>query len=174
MPVTAASVASNPSFLGKPRSLGQVVRRSVLSGLVYYAYYKWMIHDELKRYQGHGWSGVLCLMPFLVGIVLPKLLQRYDPDVPGWFGWFSLVGLGWIYMVQFRLYRTVNGLYRELGQAEPLRIWWLFVPGLNLLVGLRQIHYLSRFWAMQRGERVTDPVAAALLGLFGETSALDL
>jgi hypothetical protein len=28
----------------------------------------------------------------------------------------------------------------------------LFVPGLNLVVGLQQIHYLSEYWARQRGE----------------------
>lgn len=75
----------------------------------------------------------------------------FDPDVPGWFGWFSLLGIAWIYIVQFKLYRTVNELYRQAGMKEPLVVWWIFVPGLNLIVGLRQIHFLSQFWAKEQG-----------------------
>lgn len=65
----------------------------------------------------------------------------------------------WIYIVQFRLYKTVNELYRQAGMKEPLVIWWLFVPGLNLIVGLRQIHFLSQFWAKKQGITVDDVLA---------------
>jgi hypothetical protein len=145
--------------IGKARPLWRVILLSAVTLLLYYGYYKWVIQDELRRYNGKGWSGALCLLPFGLGVVIPQALRLFDPDVPGWFGWFSLVGIVWIYIVQFRLYNTVNELYRQAGMKAPLTIWWLFVPGLNLIVGLRQIHFLSEFWAEQSGTTIVDPIA---------------
>ncbi|MFM7427921.1 MAG: hypothetical protein ACKO7W_23465 [Elainella sp.] len=34
---------------------------------------------------------------------------------------------------------------------------------------LQQIHFLSQYWAMRRGEPVSDPLAARLPMLFSET-----
>lgn len=130
--------------------------------MLYYGWYKWIIQEELRRYNGDGWSGTLCLLPFVLGVVVPQALWVLDPDVPGWFGWFSLLGLVWIYIVQFRLYRTVNELYRREGLKEPLVVWWIFVPGLNLIVGLRQIHFLSAYWAMKQDLTVEDPIAQSI------------
>ncbi len=155
--------------LGKSRPLGRVLLISVATFLAYYGYYKWVIQDELRRYNGYSWSGAVSLLPFLVGVALPQLLWIFDPDVPGWFGWFSLLGIAWIYIVQFRLYRTVNRLYRDAGLQEPLIVWWLFIPGLNLIVGLQQIHFLSHYWALQQGQPVNDPIAKRLPFLFAET-----
>ncbi len=154
--------------LGTPRPLWRVILLSLLTGLAYYGWYKWVIQDELKRYTGKDWSGAVCLLPFGLGIAVPQLLRLYDPDVPGWFGWFSLAGIIWIYIVQFRLYCTVNALYRQADLQAPLILWWLFVPGLNLLVGLRQIHFLSQYWAMKRGETVGDPIADRLPLFFSQ------
>jgi hypothetical protein len=97
-----------------------------------------------------------------LGIAIPQALWILDPDVPGWFGWFSLLGIIWIYIVQFRLYRTVNELYRREGLKEPLVVWWIFVPGLNLVVGLRQFHFLSQYWAMKQQISIQDPVAQSI------------
>lgn len=108
------------------------------------------------------------MLPFVLGVTIPQALRLFDPDVPGWFGWVSLLGLAWIYLVQFRLYRTVNHLYRDANLKEPLNIWWLFVPGLNLIVGLKQIHFLSQYWGRQRGEIVDDPIAKRLPLFFSE------
>lgn len=155
-------------LLGKPRPLWRVVLLSSLTLLGYYGYYKWVIQDELKQYKG-GWSGAVSLLPFGLGIAVPQALRLLDPDVPDWFGGFSLLGIVWIYIVQFKLYRTVNQLYREAGLKEPLVIGWLFVPGLNLVVGLRQIHFLSEYWAKQRGELVEDPIAKRLPLFFAQT-----
>lgn len=154
--------------LGKPRPLWQVLVRSGATLLLYYGYYKWVIQDELRQYNGDGWSGAVCLLPFGLGVAVPQVLRLLDPDVPGWFGWFSLLGVVWIYIVQFRLYQTVNQLYCRAGLKAPLVVWWLFVPGLNLIVGLQQIHFLSEYWAMQRGEPVEDPLARWLPFLFAE------
>lgn len=145
--------------LGKPRPLGQVILFSGLTLLLYYGYYKWIIQEELRKYNGSGWSGTLCLLPFVLGVAVPQALAFFDPDVPSGFRWFSLSGIAWIYIVQFRLYRTVNTLYREAGMKEPLTVWWIFVPGLNLVVGLRQIHFLSEYWAQKQGASIEDPLA---------------
>ncbi len=135
---------------------------SVATGMLYYGWYKYIIQEELKRYNGYGWSGMLCLAPFVLGVAIPQILRIFDPDVPGWFGWFSLLGIVWIYIVQFRLYKTVNQLYRDAGIKEPLIVWWMFVPGLNLIVGLRQIHFLSEYWAKKQDIVVNDFLAKSI------------
>lgn len=154
------------NLTGNARPLGRVILLSALTFSLYYGYYKWVIQDELKRYTGKGWSGAVCLLPFVLGVAVPQLLRVSGADVPGWTGWLSLLGIAWIYIVQFRLYRAVNELYRQENLPEPLTVWWLFVPGLNLVVGLRQIHFLSQFWARQRGSETVDPIAKALPLLF--------
>ncbi len=172
------TVTSSPvPAVGKPRSLTSVILRSVASGLLYYGYYKWMIQDELKAYakqQSDGdsgvlsgalsdvWSGALCIIPFVLGIAIPLALAKFDPDVPSWFGWLAFSGVLWIYIVQFRLYREVNRLYVAEGLKPPLVCWWIVIPGLNLIVGLRQIHFLSEYWARRRGETIPDPIAKFL------------
>ena len=148
--------------LGQPRPLWRVILLSVVTLMLYYGWYKWIIQEELRRYNGYGWSGTLCLAPFVLGVAIPQALWIFDPDVPGWFGWFSLIGVAWIYIVQFRLYHTVNQLYRQSEMKAPLVVWWIFVPGLNLVVGLRQIHFLSEFWARERGITVKDALAQSI------------
>ena len=151
-------------LLGKSRPLWQVLLLSSITLLLYYGYYKWVIQDELRRYNGFGWSGALSLIPFVLGIAVPQALRI--GGMPPAIGWLSFLGIAWIYIVQFRLYQTVNQLYRQAGKPEPLVVWWLFVPGLNLLVGFRQIHFLSQFWAQQRGTETPDPIAQALPAFF--------
>jgi hypothetical protein len=46
----------------------------------------------------------------------------------------------------------VNKLYAAKGLEEPLLTWGLLVPGYNFVTGIRQIHFLSKFWAMERGK----------------------
>ncbi|MBV6621736.1 MAG: hypothetical protein KI793_02085 [Rivularia sp. (in: Bacteria)] len=148
--------------LGKPRPLWRVIVLSVATGMLYYGWYKYIIHEELKRYNGYGWSGIKCLAPFLLGVAVSQILRIFDPDVPGWFGWFSLLGIIWIYISQYRLYKTVNQLYRDAGMKEPLIVWWIFIPGLNLIVGLRQIHFLSEYWANKQNIAVSDFLAKSI------------
>ena len=152
--------------LGKPRPLLRVFLLSVFSFFMYYIWYKWMIQEELRRYNGKGWSGTLCLLPFILGVTLPQALWILDPDVDSWFRWFSLSGIVWIYIVQFRLYRTVNQLYRQEGWDEPLVVWWIFVPGLNVITGLRQIHFLSQYWAKKQNNLDQSKSTANRLSAF--------
>ncbi|PLZ94506.1 hypothetical protein CEN44_00590 [Fischerella muscicola CCMEE 5323] len=58
----------NDKSLGKPRPLWQVILLSVVTGMLYYGWYKWIIQEELRRYNGYGWSGTLCLAPFAEGV----------------------------------------------------------------------------------------------------------
>lgn len=149
-----------------PRPLWRVIALSLVTGLLYYGWYKWVIQEELRAYNGQGWSGNLCLFPFVLGVTVPPLLATFDPDVPQWFGSLSILGVLWIYIVQFRLYCDVNALYRQEGLPEPLVVWWLVIPGLNLVVGLRQIHFLSRFWARKTGKVADDPVVDSIPLMF--------
>ena len=149
----------NDKAIGKPRPLKKVILYSGLSFLAYYGYYKWVIQDELRCYDGRSWSGALCLIPFIVGVLFPQILWRLDPDVPQSFGWFSILGLAWIYYVQFRLYRTVNRMYEDEGLEPPLTVWWMLIPGLNIWVGFKQIHYLSEYW--QRKQESTKTINEA-------------
>ncbi len=156
--MTATSPSTDVT-VGKPRPMTQVILLSVVTGLLYYGYYKWKIQDELKAHGQRVWSGAVCLIPFVLGIALPLLLAVFDPDVPGWFARFSFLGVLWIYIVQFRLYREINRLYIAEGWHPPLVSWWIVVPGFNLIVGLRQIHFLSEYWARLSGTPELDPVA---------------
>lgn len=160
------STISTPAA-GKPRPLTRVILLSIVSGLLYYGYYKWMIQDELRAYGQRVWSGAVCIIPFVLGIALPLLLAQFDPDVPGWFGFLAFSGVGWLYIVQFRLYQEINRLYVEEGRKAPLVTWWIVVPGLNLIVGLRQIHFLSEYWARVSNSPTPDPIAEQLPFLSG-------
>jgi hypothetical protein len=61
---------------------------------------------------------------------------------------------------QVNLYKRVNELCMEnddikaeLGLTEPpLYEWWAALPPpLDVVVGLRQVHFLSEFWRVKRG-----------------------
>lgn len=163
-----STASTSTAALGTPRPLTRVIGLSVVTGLLYYGYYKWMIQDELKanavregseEAYSSVWSGAVCIIPFVLGIAVPLALAKFDPDVPSWFGSLAFSGVLWIYIVQYRLYQEINRLYTAEGLKAPLVSWWIIVPGLNLVVGLRQIHFLSEYWARRAGESVADPVA---------------
>ncbi|MEL6352314.1 MAG: hypothetical protein AAFR58_11140 [Cyanobacteria bacterium J06627_28] len=154
-----AIASTDETTLGKPRPMTRVILLSVATGLLYYGYYKWVIQDELKAHGQRVWSGAVCLIPFVIGVAGPLLLAAFDPDVPGKFGYFAFVGVVWIYIVQFRLYQEINRLYEAQGWRAPLVSWWIIVPAFNLVLGLRQLHFLSDYWARLSDTPVSDPVA---------------
>ena len=69
-------------------------------------------------------------------------------------------------MGQVNLYRRVNELCdeakEELGLEEPpLHGWWaLLPPPLDVVVGLRQVHFLSEYWRLKRGESYDKDIIA--------------
>ncbi|MBD1858333.1 MULTISPECIES: hypothetical protein [Leptolyngbya] len=44
--------------------------QSALIGSLYYGYYKWVIQEELRNYNGKSWSGALCLLPVCTGHII--------------------------------------------------------------------------------------------------------
>ena len=75
-------------------------------------------------------------------------------------------GALWILLGQVNLYRRVNELCWEEREAleisePPLYSWWaLLPPPLDVVVGLRQVHFLSEFWRAKRGEEYQKDVLA--------------
>ena len=41
-------------------------------------------------------------------------------------------------------------MYRDEGLEPPLTIWWMLIPGLNIWVGFKQIHFLNEYWARKQ------------------------
>lgn len=156
-----------PGKPGIPRPLWLVILGSVPTGLVWYGYYKFAVEEEMLALEleggktPRGFGGYGTLGPFTYGLLLGPVAAFLH--LPGGIQWTTL-GIVYIYYTQFVLYDRVNELYRELGEEEPLEVWWclpIFFP-FNLIVGLRQVHYLSQYWYKQRGVKAPpqDPVAS--------------
>ena len=72
-------------------------------------------------------------------------------DVPGSSALIE-AGSVWILLGQVNLYRRVNEILSEDGSEPPLYAWWaLLPPPLDVVVGVRQVHFLARHWARARG-----------------------
>lgn len=155
-----------PGKPGIPRPLWLVILGSLLTGLVWYGYYKFAVEEEMLTLElesgkvPRGFGGYGTLGPFTYGLLLGPIAALLH--LPGGIQWTTL-GIVYIYYTQFLLYDRVNELYQEMGEEPPLTVWWclpIFFP-FNLIVGLRQVHYLSQYWYRQRGvaEPPRDPVA---------------
>jgi len=159
-----------PGKPGIPRPLWLVVLGSLPTGLLWYGYYKFAVEEELLELElaagktPRGFGGFGTLGPFTYGMLLGPVAAILH--LPGGIQWTTL-GIVFIYYTQFLLYDRVNELYREEGlQEPPLKIWWclpIFFP-FNLIVGLRQVHFLSQYWYRQRG--VADPPADPVADFF--------
>lgn len=149
---------------GIPRPLWLVVAASVPTGLLWYgAGYKLLAEEELFVYEmtkfgtAQGFGGPGTLGPFVFGLGLGPLAAFLG--IPGGAAW-SFLGVAWIYYTQYLLYKRVNELFEAKGLDAPLHVWWLIFPGFNLLIGLRQVHFLAKYWAIERGEDPQeDPLA---------------
>jgi len=159
-------VKASPSSPGVPRPLWLVVVASLPTALVWYGYYKFVIEEELMQLEleqnktPRGFGGYGTLAPFVYGMLLGPAAALFG--IPGGVNWSGL-GVAFIYYTQFLLYDRVNELYREEGLDEPLTVWWcwpIFFP-LNLVVGLRQVHFLSQYWYRKSNmENTSDPFVA--------------
>lgn len=170
----------NMSFIGKlispPQSPGisrpvtLTIAASVPTLLGWYGYYKFCVEeelfqDEMKR-EGRvtGCGGYGTLLPFvflfLIGTVthfIPVLDAMSSPCIEA--------GGIWILLGQINLYRRVNELAVEkFGGEPPLHSWWaLLPPPLDVIVGLRQVHFLAKYWAAVRGDIFETDVFADTL-----------
>lgn len=155
-----------PGSPGVPRPLWLVAIGSISSGLLWYGYYKFAVEEELLELElaagktPRGFGGFGTLGPFTYGLILGPIAAIFH--FPGGIQWATLAVI-FIYYTQFLLYDRVNELYTEEGLEKPLTVWWclpIFFP-FNLIVGLRQVHFLSQYWYRQRGleQPPSDPVS---------------
>ena len=144
----------------------KVILGSLPTGLIWYGYYKFCVEEELLKIeldqgkQPRGFGGYGTLGPFTYGLALGPVAEILH--LPGGSSW-STLAIIFIYYTQFLLYDRVNELYREDGMQEPLQVWWclpIFFP-FNLIVGFRQVHFLSQYFYMKNGVNPPprDPVA---------------
>jgi hypothetical protein len=167
--VVALATAA-PGSPGIPRPLWLVVLASVPTGLLWYGYYKFAVEEELMRHdlaagvRPRGFGGYGTLGPFVYGCLLGPV--AFVLHLPGGLQWTNL-GIAFIYYTQFLLYDRVNDLYEEDGRERPLHLWWtlpVLFP-LDLVVGLRQVHFLAQYWYRKRNRKgavpppPVDPVA---------------
>ena len=161
---------SPPQSPGISRPVSLTIAASVPTLLGWYGYYKFCVEeelfqDELKR-EGRvsGCGGYGTLLPFvflfLIGSVthfIPVLDAISSPCIEA--------GGIWILLGQINLYRRVNELTVEkFGGEPPLHSWWaLLPPPLDVIVGLRQVHFLAKYWAAVRGDNFEKDVFADTL-----------
>lgn len=161
-----------PEVPGIPRPVWLTILGSVPTALGWYGYYKFSVEEELYQHELQttnrvsGCGGYGTLFPFVYGILIGFPLE-YIFHVPGGVGQtlIELSGL-WVLLGQINLYRRVNELCEdasgEMGlDSPPLHPWWaLLPPPLDVVVGLRQVHFLSEYWRIQRGEEYEKDIIA--------------
>lgn len=106
----------------------------------------------MRRETGEGLGGTLVLLPFVLGVSAPLFIADGSIAVG-----CALSGLGWILAMQYWWLCRVNELYCSRfddDRAPPLTPTWAFIPPLNVVVGLRGIHFL----AIANGGTAEDPV----------------
>lgn len=157
-----------PELPGISRPVWLTILGSVPSALGWYGYYKFSVEEELFQYELKeegmvtGCGGFGTLFPFVFGILIGFPLQILH------LGGENIVDAAalWILAGQVNLYRRVNELCEEekdaLGIREPpLHEWWaLLPPPLDVVVGLRQVHFLSEFWRVKRGDEYEKDIVA--------------
>ena len=150
-----------PTVPGSPRPLWLV-----MVCLPWYAYYRFAVEEELLQMEldrgkePRGFGGYGTVGPFTYGVLLGPLAALVH--LPGGMNW-SILGISFMYYTQFLLYDRVNELYTDEGRPAPLNVWWcvpIFFP-FNVIVALRQVHYLSQYLYEKRGlvPAPRDPIA---------------
>lgn len=144
---------TGPCIPSHPRPLHKVILFSSLTGLLWYGWYKFCVEEDLRATLSSGPGGYLALGPFVAGVLSPLVLPTGGPAETG-----VALGVLWIVAVQYSLYGRINTICERAGLGTPLVPQWVVLPGFNLLVGLRSIHFL----ALANGEKGKDPVVERL------------
>ena len=150
------TIKSPPELPGLARPVWLTIAASVPTALGWYGYYKFSVeqelfYDELRRDgRATGCGGYGTLFPFVWCVLLggAGLLAGVD-------GADRLIEAGslWILLGQVNLYRRVNELLVEAGEPPAVHAWWaLLPPPLDVVVGLRQVHFLAKYWTARRGD----------------------
>jgi hypothetical protein len=161
------TITTPPQYPGVPRPVSLTIIASIPTFLGWYGYYKFSVEEELfydelqndGKVSGCGGYGTLLPFVFLVLIgatasVIPVVNSISQPCIE--------VASIWILLGQINLYRRVNELYKSrFDGEEPLHAWWAILPPpLDVVVGLRQVHFLAKYWALVRGEELkADAIA---------------
>ena len=166
-----SKLTAPPEVPGIPRPVWLTILGSVPTALGWYGYYKFSVEEELFQHElltegrVSGCGGYGTLFPFVYGVLVGFPLSVLH--IPG--GELALQASGlWILLGQVNLYRRVNELCSErtsdLGLRDgepPLYEWWaLLPPPLDVVVGLRQVHFLSEYWRMERDDPYDKDVVA--------------
>jgi hypothetical protein len=162
-----------PEIPGIPRPVWFTILGSLPTALGWYGYYKFSVEEELFQYELRngkpvtGAGGYGTLFPFVYGVIIGfpvSFLPISGSDL------ILQAAAFWILLGQVNLYRRVNELCMEdpdnelaqkLNGEAPLYAWWaLLPPPLDVVVGLRQVHFLSEYWRLQRGEEYQKDIIA--------------
>eukprot|EP00980_Cylindrotheca_fusiformis_P021769 scaffold8600_cov111-Cylindrotheca_fusiformis.AAC.1 len=155
-----------PELPGIPRPVWLTMLGSIPTGLLWYAYYKFAVEEELFQYELEkdgkvsGCGGFGTMLPFIYGLIVGVPLQIIH--FPGGGSLVEAASL-WFVLGQINLYRRVNDICSDLPEIgeKPLYEWWVILPPpLNLVVSLRQVHFLSEFWTTKRGEEKEKDIVA--------------
>lgn len=161
---------SPPQYPGISRPVSLTIAASVPTALGWYGYYKFSVEEELfqdeMRREGRvtGCGGYGTLLPF-VFLFLIGSATHFVPALESLSNSCIEIGGIWILLGQINLYRRVNELSVEkFGGEAPLHSWWaLLPPPLDVVVGLRQVHFLAKYWAAVREEEFQDDIFADTL-----------
>mmetsp|Transcript_21753 Transcript_21753/g.53943 ORF Transcript_21753/g.53943 Transcript_21753/m.53943 type:complete len:332 (+) Transcript_21753:80-1075(+) len=183
-----SKLVAPPEVPGLSRPVWFTILGSVPTALGWYGYYKFSVEEELYQHElqtnpnGHvsGCGGYGTLFPFVYGVIVGFPLSLLG--VPGGESILQLAGF-WILAGQVNLYRRVNELCFEDEKIRdellsgltlpeddqdnnsdvepPLYAWWaLLPPPLDVVVGLRQVHFLSEYWRIVRGDPYDKDIIA--------------
>lgn len=132
---------AGPSNPPHPRPLASVVVLSSATGLLWYGWYKFCVEEELRATLASGPGGYVALGPFGAALVAAAALPAGGPAEAA-----AAFAVAWIVGVQYGLYGRINTVCEREGLGSPLTPAWVVVPGFNLVVGLRSIHFLAKAW----------------------------
>ena len=157
---------SPPQYPGISRPVSLTIAASVPTALGWSGFYKFSVEEELfqdeLRNTGKvtGCGGYGTLLPF-VFLFLIGSVTHFLPFLEDFSNSCIEAGGIWILLGQINLYRRVNELCEEKFGEAPLHSWWaLLPPPLDVVVGLRQVHFLAKYWAEVRGEDFPEDVFA--------------
>mmetsp|Transcript_10724 Transcript_10724/g.30164 ORF Transcript_10724/g.30164 Transcript_10724/m.30164 type:complete len:382 (-) Transcript_10724:1226-2371(-) len=181
-----SKIIAGPEYPGISRPLWLVMAGSFATWFNWFGYYIFVVNEELYQYELQttgrvttcGGYGTFVAYVFGVFIGAPLVWA----DIPG--GEFVLESaVVWLALSQMNLYRRVNELTQESrdvmglqGDGRMLHEWWaLLPPPMNLVVGLRQIYFLSEYWRVIRGDPpATDYIAQDWLPFVAERRRFSL